>query len=160
MSHFFNKHLSCENYFQEFSNLNDLDQIIELDSKYFPRPWTARGWQDLVDYPQGYLLSIIRSPEQIIGFLLFKCIEEEMLAHLLKILVVPNFQNRGIAKEAFLEELSYLKQLGLKKVHLEVEEGNIQGINLYHSLNFELIHKGQNYYNNGVNALIFQRKID
>ena len=62
--------------------------------------------------------------------------------------VVPQYRQRGIAKELMNELIKFFDQSSYLKILLEVRESNVTAQNLYTNFGFNKISKRKNYYNN------------
>lgn len=91
---------------------------------------------------------------EIIGFVLFDLSYADSFAHLLKILVHPEFREKGLARQLLEKSLLGLKNEGLHHFFLEVEEDNHAAQKLYQSCGFKVIHRKKDFYGNGRAALI------
>ena len=67
-------------------------------------------------------------------------------ADLLTLLVKPNQQKKGFGKNLLTLTMMYLKQLGIKKLFLEVAVDNIEAIKIYKKLGFTCCGTRKNYY--------------
>lgn len=127
--------------------------VIELDQKYFPRPWSKGDWENL-DLSQ-HLLFKWSIHEQIHGFALFGAVQGDDTAHLFKFLISPGFQGQGVASEFWAKILHRLTERGLKQIYLEVEAGNKRAIGFYQKSGLTYLRTVKSYYSNGSDGLIF-----
>lgn len=133
--------------------------LVELDQDHFPIPWSTEAWNKLFfSIGEKYLL-IVEEKNVVMGFALFDLSVADSFAHLLKIIVSPNFRGLGIGTRLITESLSVLGSRGIKSFFLEVEEYNNVAINLYESQGFKTIHKKKHFYSSGASALIMTRDI-
>lgn len=126
--------------------------LWKLDKLYFPTPWSLTDWSSL--YQNSHLLVILLSKEVVVGFCLFSMSAADSFAHLLKILIIPDYQMKGLSKKLLEKTLIDLQLLGYNQFFLEVEEGNSAAHKLYLSLDFKIIHKKKDFYGAGRAALI------
>ncbi len=126
------------------------EEIVALDSCFFPNPWTSEQWKSL-DPSQSLLLEW-RGGEKLLGFALFGLIPGDDLAHLYKILILPERQGSGEALAFWKEITKFLKELGPSRVYLEVEAGNARALKFYQKVGFQLLRKNKGYYSNGEDA--------
>lgn len=116
-----------------FSNLFNLEYITESNN------------EDVFGYYDDNVL---------IGFIhvlrTFECLE------IINVVVDSNYRNRGIATELINYVMNYYD--GLEYLLLEVNENNINAVNLYKKLGFEVINIRKKYYGND-DALIMKRGI-
>ena len=134
--------------------------LAEMDQDYFPTPWSREAWDKLFQsIGQKYLLIIAEGDQAIMGFALLDVSVADSFAHLLKIVVSPNFRGLGVGRKILSSSLKDLSSRGIKSFFLEVEEYNNVAINLYESHGFKIIHKKKHFYSSGANALIMMRDV-
>jgi ribosomal-protein-alanine N-acetyltransferase len=131
-------------------------KLFELDRLFFPTPWTLSAWNSL--HEQDRLLVILSSESSIVGFCLFDKSIADSFAHLLKILVHPDWRNRGLAKKLLNSALDQLKNEGCTQLFLEVEEDNCAAKELYSLLGFKVVHRKKDFYGTGRAALIMTKE--
>ena len=124
-------------------NQTEIKKLISWDKSHFPTPWTDGQWLEL-GKEDDYLLVV--APQ---GFALFKLFKIEGLAHLLKVVTLPESRGQGLAKSLLSESILKIKELGLERFYLEVEEGNLPAQRLYQSLGFKNLHLIKNFYGQG-----------
>ncbi len=69
--------------------------------------------------------------------------------------VLPHFRRQGIAA-TLLEQCE--QQLGFHRIRLSVRKDNEGAINLYKNAGYQLVDQWRNYYHNGEDALIFEKR--
>ncbi|MEG0872589.1 MAG: ribosomal protein S18-alanine N-acetyltransferase [Clostridia bacterium] len=79
---------------------------------------------------------------------------------LISIVVKKDFQKKGLASFLLEHIFNIAKKNDVKKILLEVRVSNIAAINLYLKYGFKKIHLRKSYYDNGEDALIFQKRIN
>lgn len=130
--------------------------LFELDRLHFPTPWSLDSWNNLfLDHDR--LLVLIKNEEEVIGFCLFDKVVADSFAHLLKIVIHPEFRSKGLSKELLSESLLNLQNCGCSQFFLEVEESNLAAQKLYLSLGFKMIHRKKDFYGQNRSALIMTR---
>lgn len=127
--------------------------LSELDRKFFPTPWSTEAWASLFE-GHDRSLSVVEMNHEIVGFSLFDLSRADSFAHLLKILVHPDFRGQHFGKKLLAFDLGQLHQQGIKHFFLEVEEDNYAAQKLYLHSGFKMIHKKKDFYGNGRSALI------
>ena len=127
-------------------NQTEIETMISWDKAYFPTPWTDKQWFDL-GKEEDYLLALTSQ-----GFALFKLFKIEGLAHLLKVVTLPESRGQGLGKALLQDSLLRICELGLQRFYLEVEEGNLPAQKLYQSLGFKNLHLIKNFYGQGRHA--------
>lgn len=128
------------------------EEVVDLDRSHFPNPWSEEQWRTL-DPSQNILLEW-SSGEKLLGFALFGVIPGDDLAHLFKILILPEYQGSGEAMAFWREIVLFLKAQGLQRVYLEVEAGNGRAQKFYQKVGFKVLRRNKGYYSNGEDALM------
>ena len=131
----------------------DLTQLIELDTHYFPTPWSMTLWENLKFEPDN-LLIILKLGEAIVAFSLLGINRSDNFGHLLKILVHPEHRGKGLAMFLLSKTLNALKEIDIHKVYLEVEQANQTALKLYEKLGFNIIHSKKDFYGSNRSAFI------
>ncbi len=128
-------------------NQDDLLRLSHIDSLFFDYPWKSRDWLDLANSEQHCLIF-----DEHYNFILFYLSPLEEMAHLLKILVLPEFRRQGLAQLLFQKAVKTLNPQGYKSLFLEVRENNEGAINFYLKNDFKKLELVQKYYSDGQNA--------
>lgn len=122
--------------------------IIELDQAFFPTPWTQSAWNESRN--QDYVLLVLdidtQTSKRLVGFSLYRALKGDTQAHLLKILVDPEYRGKDFGSSLLKEGNELLKVKGFREVFLEVEDSNFEAVALYKKFNFEVIHKISDFY--------------
>ena len=132
-------------------------EVLELDRKDFPRPWSAQDWQEL--NWNHHLLYGWHSAQGLEAFALFARVPGDDTAHLLKICVAESLRGTGVTQEFWKTCLEKLKGLEVKSIYLEVESPNQRAIRFYQKSGFELLRKIKAYYSDGTDAQKMQMTI-
>lgn len=67
-------------------------------------------------------------------------------ADLLTIMVKPRYQKKGVGRKLLNHVTLYLKELGVKKLFLEVAKNNYEAVSIYNFLGFVSCGTRKNYY--------------
>lgn len=126
-------------------------QVLEMDQRFFSRPWSRPQWED-TDFSQNLLLAW-EELERPIGFALFFHLPLDPTAHLLKIFMSPAERGQGKSVLFWRELSALLKERGAKEVYLEVEEDNGRAIAFYQKIGFTKLRQLKSYYSDGTNAV-------
>ncbi|NGX63378.1 MAG: putative N-acetyltransferase YycN [Candidatus Anoxychlamydiales bacterium] len=91
-----------------------------------------------------------------IGFIWFsqKAMHDPNIAWLCWLTIDEEYRNKGYAKETILKVENELKQLGIKKVGLNVYKKNEQAFKLYKKLGYEIKLMRKNHSNKIVNYIM------
>ena len=78
-------------------DLEEINRVSKLDDLFFPFPWSKKAWEGLADISESYALAVLRDGDsELVAFGLWKISELEGLAHLLKLLVIPEWRGKGL----------------------------------------------------------------
>mgnify|MGYP005840082713 CR=1 FL=1 len=134
----------------------DLNALRHLESECFPiDAWPL--W-DLV----GVLTlgNIIRLKavvnDRMVGFIAGDLRREENLAWIATVGVLPEYRRRGIGNALLL---ACEARLGVARVRLSVRRSNLVAIHLYQRLSYHLIDTWVGYYQDGEDALVFEKRL-
>jgi ribosomal-protein-alanine N-acetyltransferase len=134
-------------------NYSDLPQVIAIERRAFPTPWSLAMFVLELSKPSGVCLAAIDG-DRVAGYLI--CARYDQVWHLMNIAVDPPSRRRGIAT-GLLEQM--LERAGPNKPYtLEVRQSNAAAISLYERFRFRSAGTRPRYYRDtGEDALIMWR---
>ncbi len=132
---------------------SDLPQVIAIERRAFPTPWSLAMFVLELSKPSGICLAAIEE-RRIVGYLI--CSRYADVWHLMNIAIDPPVRRRGIAT-ALLEEM--IARAGDEASYtLEVRPSNGHAIALYERFGFRSAGTRRRYYQDtGEDALIMWR---
>ena len=135
---------------------SDLPQVIAIERRAFPTPWSLAMFVLELSKPSGVCLAAIEK-RRIVGYLI--CSRYADVWHLMNIAVDPPARRRGVAT-ALLEQM--IDRAGESASYtLEVRPSNPQAISLYERFGFRSAGTRRRYYQDtGEDALIMWRTAD
>jgi [ribosomal protein S18]-alanine N-acetyltransferase len=135
---------------------SDLPQVIAIERRAFPTPWSLAMFVLELSKPSGVCLGAVHGG-QIAGYLI--CSRYADVWHLMNIAIDPPVRRRGIAS-ALLEEM--LEQAGRGESYtLEVRPSNTHAIVLYERFGFRVAGTRRRYYQDtGEDAVVMWRTTD
>ena len=143
------------------ANPLDLHEILEIERKSFPSPWTPRMFLEEFSNPisQSFVAKSKSIDRMILGYIFYQLVSLEM--HVLNIAVHPFYRGKGIGFMLLSKSIEKESNSGLARyAFLEVRENNHIAIHLYKKLGFQIIGIEKNYYvKENMNALIMGRNI-
>jgi ribosomal-protein-alanine N-acetyltransferase len=135
---------------------SDLPQVIAIERRAFPTPWSLAMFVLELSKPSGVCLAVIApgDDERIVAYLI--CSRYADVWHLMNIAVDPAHRRRGYAR-AMLEEM--LERAGPDQAYtLEVRTSNAPAIALYERFGFRSSGTRPRYYHDtGEDAMIMWR---
>jgi [ribosomal protein S18]-alanine N-acetyltransferase len=132
---------------------SDLPQVIAIERRAFPTPWSLGMFVLELSKPSGVCLAAVHDG-QLVGYLI--CARYADVWHLMNIAVDPGRRRRGIAT-AMLEQM--LERAGHDGAYtLEVRPSNVTAIALYERFGFRSAGTRRRYYHDtGEDAVIMWR---
>jgi len=132
---------------------SDLPQVIAIERRAFPTPWSLSMFVLELSKPSGVCLAAVEN-KRILGYLI--CARYADVWHLMNIAVDPTERRRGVAT-ALLEQM--LERAGPEEPYtLEVRPSNDGAIALYERFGFRSAGTRKRYYRDtGEDAVIMWR---
>jgi [ribosomal protein S18]-alanine N-acetyltransferase len=134
----------------------DLPQVIAIERRAFPTPWSLAMFVLELSKPSGICLAAVRD-ERIVGYLV--CSRYDTVWHLMNVAVDERLRRQGIAT-ALLERLFERADHGGAQYTLEVRLTNDPAIAIYERFGFHSAGVRRGYYHdNKEDALIMWRTV-
>jgi ribosomal-protein-alanine N-acetyltransferase len=135
----------------------DLPQVVAIERRAFPTPWSLAMFVLELSKPAGTCLAAVDAADRLAGYVV--CSRYDEAWHLMNIAVDPDARRRGVGT-ALLSEL--LDHVGPDaRLTLEVRTSNAGAIALYERFGFRSAGVRRRYYqDNGEDALIMWRVPD
>ncbi|MEM7660758.1 MAG: ribosomal protein S18-alanine N-acetyltransferase [Pseudomonadota bacterium] len=140
----------------------DGDEMAELHSTSFDRPWDSESFAALLKRPTCLGVGAVLAPTPTLtGFALFQHVEHD--AEVLTLVVSPKERRRGIARALLQTGEHHLAARACSRLFLDVAEDNFAALALYKELGFQIEGRRTNYYaqpnRESVDALVMSRAI-
>jgi [ribosomal protein S18]-alanine N-acetyltransferase len=133
---------------------SDLPQVIEIERRAFPTPWSLAMFVLELSKPTGLCLAAV-DEEDLWGYTV--CSRYDIDWHIMNVAVDPNFRRLGVAS-ALLAEVYRRAHDPQARFTLEVRRSNEEAISLYQRDGFRVAGLRRRYYqDNGEDALIMWR---
>jgi ribosomal-protein-alanine N-acetyltransferase len=133
---------------------SDLPQVIAIERRSFPTPWSLAMFVLELSKPSGICLAALRDGE-LIGYLI--CSRYDRVWHVMNVAIDPDHRRRGIAT-TLLEHLFAAVGDADAQYTLEVRCSNESAIELYKRFGFRSAGVRRRYYqDNGEDAVIMWR---
>jgi [ribosomal protein S18]-alanine N-acetyltransferase len=134
----------------------DLPQVIAIERRAFPTPWSLAMFVLELSKPAGICLAALIE-ERLVGYLV--CSRYDTVWHLMNIAVDDRLRRQGIAT-TLLERLFELADKPSEQYTLEVRTSNEDAIRLYERFGFRTAGRRRAYYHdNREDALIMWRTV-
>ena len=132
----------------------DLTDVIEIERRVFPTPWSLAMFVLELSKQSGICLAAV-SDERLVGYVI--CSRYDTVWHIMNVSVDRDQQHRGIAS-AMLAELYRRAGDPGARFTLEVRRSNAVAIHLYEREGFRAAGLRRRYYqDNGEDALVMWR---
>ncbi|MFL5820181.1 MAG: ribosomal protein S18-alanine N-acetyltransferase [Solirubrobacteraceae bacterium] len=133
---------------------SDLPQVIGIERRAFPTPWSLAMFVLELSKPSGVCLAAVHD-DRLIGYLV--CSRYDRVWHIMNIAIDPDRQRRGTAT-TLLHELFERVDDPDAQFTLEVRASNGPAIELYERFGFRSAGTRRRYYqDNGEDAVIMWR---
>jgi [ribosomal protein S18]-alanine N-acetyltransferase len=134
----------------------DLPQVIAIERRAFPTPWSLAMFVLELSKPSGICLAALEEGE-LVAYLV--CSRYDTVWHLMNVAVDPPRQRQGIAS-ALLDRLFEQADRPSEQYTLEVRTSNEAAIRLYERFGFRAAGRRRAYYHdNREDALIMWRTV-
>ncbi len=134
----------------------DLPQVIAIERRAFPTPWSLAMFVLELSKPSGICLAGLID-DRIVGYLV--CSRYDTVWHLMNVAVDDRLTRRGLAT-SLLERLFELADRPNEQYTLEVRTSNDGAIRLYETFGFRAAGRRRAYYHdNREDALIMWRTV-
>lgn len=120
-------------------------KLEEIENAIFATAWPSETIKYKINNRE-FKYWIYKKNDELIAYLGIQFIND--FIEVLGIGVVPQYRQRGIAKELMNELIKFFDQSSYLKILLEVRESNVTAQNLYTNFGFNKISKRKNYYKN------------
>jgi ribosomal-protein-alanine N-acetyltransferase len=135
----------------------DLPQVVAIERRAFPTPWSLAMFVLELSKPGGICLAATQPSDELTGYLI--CSRYDVVWHVMNVSVDPAHRRRGIASTLLR---SLLDRVGDDaQLTLEVRTSNIGAVALYEGFGFRSAGIRPRYYqDNGEDAVIMWRTPD
>jgi ribosomal-protein-alanine N-acetyltransferase len=137
---------------------DDLDEIMRIELKAYPYPWTRGIFSDCLRV--GYCCWVLEVDDRLVGYGVMSIGVGE--AHVLNICVDPQQQRKGYGHVILEHLIGIARRHDMEMCLLEVRPSNTAAVALYHASGFNEVGVRKNYYpdeNGREDALILARNI-
>lgn len=131
----------------------DLDEVIEIERRSFPEPW-SRGLflhELKVPFSKTILARADAAPHTLLGYACWWLVGDEI--QILNVAVDPECRQRGVGR-TLVALVMQAATPPVRTVTLEVRRDNAAAIALYRSFGFTETGLRRNYYGRGNDAII------
>ena len=136
-------------------NENDIDLCYELDSNTISL-WSKKQWANELK-KQGIKVFGLLLKNLVIGICVFQVVLDE--AQINFFVVNKKFRKKGYGSHLMSYLIKQCEEININKLFLEVSKNNINAVNFYSKFDFFTVAVRRNYYKDGSDALIKEKKL-
>ena len=136
-------------------NENDIDLCYELDSNTISL-WSEKQWANEFK-KEGTKIFGLLNANLVIGICVFQVVFDE--AQINYFAVDKKFRKKGFGSYLMSYLIKKCEKLNLKKILLEVSQGNVTAERFYSRFDFTTVGIRINYYKDGSHALLKEKKL-
>ena len=136
-------------------NEKDIDLCYELDSNTISL-WSKKQWTEELQKKGIKVFGLLIS-NFVIGICVFHVILDE--AQINFFVVNKKYRKKGFGSYLMSYLIKHCENLNINKLFLEVSHTNITAEKFYSSFNFSTVGIRRNYYKDGSDALLKEKKI-
>ncbi|MBE5809056.1 MAG: ribosomal-protein-alanine N-acetyltransferase [Clostridiales bacterium] len=132
--------------------VEDVDQVAQIESTCFPRPWSRKSFLDEVTTNEAARYLVVREDGDVVAYAGVWLVIDE--GHITNIAVRPDRQGMGYGEMVTRALIQMAADCGMVWMTLEVRRSNERAQALYHKLGFIDVGYRKRYYENTEDALI------
>ena len=136
-------------------DLNRVDECIELDANSI-NLWSKKQWISEFN-KEGVKVLLLLLSTRVIGVCVFQVVIDE--AQINYFSIHPEFRRNGYGTHLMRNTINRCKVLNLGKLLLEVSAANSIAQEFYNYFNFLTVGKRRNYYKDGSDAVLKEKKL-
>lgn len=156
-----------QNYTLRRFNPTDLEAVIGINRVCLPENYAPYFFMDTFNtLPDTFLVAEYQG--QVVGYIMcrlehgFSDVKKLRFArkgHIISVAVMPDFRNMGMGYALVEQVLSVLSARDADECYLEVRTNNVQAINLYRKMGFEVTRTIPRYYFDGFDAYVMTKTL-
>ncbi len=142
--------------------LEDIPQVIEIEDRSFPNPWSASSFRyEIVENPYASLF-VARSTASrpvVVAFACVWVIDQEIKVN--NIAVHPRWRGHGVGARLLQFLIEFGAGQGCREISLEVRPSNAAAIRMYRSAGLVQVGRRKQYYSDTrEDAIVMARPIE
>jgi ribosomal-protein-alanine N-acetyltransferase len=137
-------------------SFKDLRKVYEVELESFENPYPFPVFLNfLLKEPNGFLIA--KMNDQIVGYVIG--VTEKNIGTIVSIAVKKDYRRKGIGKKLLDYIIEYFKLKNISIINLQVRIDNYEAISFYENNGFKKVKILKNYYSNGCDAFLMEKKI-
>lgn len=122
-----------------------LDQVLDIEQRAYPHPWTRGNFQDALR--SGYEARLLMIGQDLVAyFVAMKGVDE---VHLLNLAVAPQYHRQGWSRLLLDAVAAWGREQAAQWLWLEVRVSNARAVAIYEAYGFRRVGVRKNYYPSG-----------
>jgi ribosomal-protein-alanine N-acetyltransferase len=140
-------------------SIRDLDVLVNIERQCFVEEAFTKKQIKLLLTDYNSIGLVARQSDEIVGFIIGVICGDDKTTngHIFTIDVLPSHRRKGIGQMLMIEIERLFAAKGAIASSLEVREGNVAALSLYHKLGYQVLGRLENYY--GKAHGVFLKKI-
>ncbi len=140
------------------ARLRDLPTIVTVERASFSTPWSPAAFRSLF-HRERVRFIVAEIERKVIGHaVLWYALDEAELADLA---VSPESRGKGVARALVERLIEEVRDVGVRRIFLEVRESNIPALELYRGRGFREVGIRKDYYDHpGEDARVLQLDLE
>ena len=136
-----------------------LNSCFDLDKKSLNGIWSKSQWEKELTDPKRICIGVINlEKKRLLGVCTALLVIDEI--HLTFLAVQPIHQRKGLGKFLISNLIKRSTSLQANQIHLEVKATNNPAKAFYTSMDFKIVGKRRNFYKDGSEAILFNKKLN
>uniref|UniRef100_A0A7C3YTY3 [Ribosomal protein bS18]-alanine N-acetyltransferase n=1 Tax=candidate division WOR-3 bacterium TaxID=2052148 RepID=A0A7C3YTY3_UNCW3 len=135
----------------------DLDEVMAIERESFKFPWKREFFCYDLSRKSAYCL-VAKRAEEVVGYIIILQVLDEF--HLANIAVKKEYRRQGIGSRLLAEMLKIAKANKIRNIFLEVRRSNLIAQRLYEKFGFHFSYVRKAYYEDGEDALVYEKRIN
>jgi ribosomal-protein-alanine N-acetyltransferase len=135
-----------------------LDPVTAMDHRSSVDPWNRGQWEEETNKPHAHSWVAVDAQGAPVGAVVGWRVADEM--QVVNLLVDPPWRRQGVAHLLLARLWDHCREWGLRKVTLEVREGNLGAWTLYRSLGFVETGRRPEFYDDNETAILMEVQVD
>ena len=136
-------------------NKKDIDLCYELDSNTISL-WNKKQWANEFKKKGNNVFGVLLA-DLVVGICVFHVVLDE--AQINYFVINQKFRKRGFGSFLMCFLIKQCEKLNINKLFLEVSQSNVSAEKFYSRFNFSTVGIRRNYYKNGSDALLKEKKL-
>ncbi|WP_066372251.1 ribosomal protein S18-alanine N-acetyltransferase [Neobacillus fumarioli] len=137
-----------DTYAFRYMREEDIDQVLEVEHASFTLPWSREAFYNEIHNNKFAVYIVLEHEERIIGYCGVWIVVDE--AHVTNVAILPAYRGRKLGEAMMRKLMSVSREMGAKRMTLEVRVSNYIAQSLYRKMGFQNGGIRKNYYSDNL----------